>query len=592
MDIRKLRLRLRRIFRKRRKQVVAASELTESSFDRYILRRLIKLVEVRRFILGWLALVALLITGVVFQTRDLSNLYQEVLPVSGGMVREGMVGTFTNASPLYAQNSVDTAVSRLVFSGLMKYDQNGVVVTDLAEELKIDETESIYTVRLKENTKWHDGTPLTAKDVVFTFTTIQKPDARSFLASSWKDVKIQQIDDRTVSFTLPTALSGFSQSLVTGIIPQHILGEVSPSQLRASSFNNELPIGSGPFEFQAVEVDGLAEQKSERIALGANSDFHFGAPRLERMIIRTFSDSDALVSAFNAKQVDTMSGVSTPPEDIDQESSDQYDIPITSQVMVFFKTTQPQLKDVSVRKALALAVEKKKIFDSLDYPLISVDQPLLRSQVGYDKKYAQVTGKVDEANALLDTTGWVKDPATGVRSKEGKKLEFKLYSAATSEFTSVTGILQEQWRAIGVEVEVVLQSDEELQASVTTHNYDALLYGISLGADPDVYPYWHTSQFALDSPTRLNLSEYSSPVADRALEAGRTRSDQALRSVKYRPFLEAWQNDAPAVALYQPRFLYITTDVLKGIDVQSVHAPADRYSNVHQWTVRRAAQTQ
>lgn len=592
MDIRKTRLKIRRVFRKRRKQAVAVGELTESSFERYIIKRLVRIIDVKRFVIGWTALIVLLIAAVFMQTRGLTEYYQQVAPASGGTIREGVVGTFTNANPLFAQNNVDTAVSRLVFSGLMKYDQSGNVVPDLADRVEIDETETVYTVVLKENLVWQDGAPLTATDVVYTFQSIQNPDIKSYLASSWRNIQVREIDAKTVSFTLPTALSGFQQSLITGIIPQHVLKDVAPAQLRSSSFNNELPIGSGPFSFQAVEVDGLGDKKSERLALAANTRYHHGTPKIERVILRTFSEADALVRAFNNRQVDTMSGLTSVPEDVDMEQAEQYDIPITSQVMTFFKTTQEQLKDANVRKALALGVNKKEIFDNLGYPLINVDQPFLRSQVGYDKNYAQATNNAQEANKLLDEAGWVKSPVDGTRSKDGKKLEFKLYSAATSEFTSVAGILQNQWKNIGVDVEVVLQSDEELQATVAAHNYDALLYGISVGSDPDVYPYWHSSQFDPSSATRLNLSEYSSPAADRALEAGRTRSDQNLRNVKYRPFLEAWRNDTPAVGLYQPRFLYITSESLQGITAKTVHSPADRYSNVHEWTVRRAAQNQ
>ncbi len=592
MEIRKTRLKLRRVFKKRRKQVALVSESTDSGIERYVFKRLIRLVGVQRFVFGWLGLAVLLILGVVLQTRALSSHYQQVMPVAGGTLREGIVGTFTNANPLYAQNSVDGAVSRIVFSGLLKYDKSGEIVPDLAREVSVDDTESVYTVRLKDNVYWHDGKPITSEDVAFTFNTIKNPDARSYLISGWKNITITIIDEKTISFTLPTALSGFNQSLTTGIIPKHILDEVPVSQLRASSFNNELPIGSGPFAFKTVEVEGLADNKSERIAFVANTQYHLGTPKLERIIIRTYSNADKLVQAFQNKEVDTMSGLSAPPEDIDESRSEQYDIPVTSQVMVFFKTTQETLKDPVIRKALVLSANKSEIFERLDYPLKPVDQPLLKSQIGYDKTYAQITNNQTEANALLDSAGWVRDPVTKTRSKDGKKLGFKLFSASTSEFTSVSGVLQKQWRDLGVEVEVVLQSDEELQASVTTHNYDALLYGISLGLDPDVYPYWHSTQFDPRAETRLNLSEYSSPTADRALEAGRTRSDEALRSIKYRPFLESWQKDTPALALYQPRYLYIANNSLRGFEPKVVHSQADRYSEVHKWTVRRAPQSQ
>ncbi len=83
----------------------------------------------------------------------------------------------------------------------------------------------------------------------------------------------------------------------------------------------------------------------------------------------------------------------------------------------------------------------------------------------------------------------------------------------------------------------------------SSRSYDALLYGISIGVDPDVFVYWHTSQNDPRS-NRLNFSEYSSKAADEGLESGRTRTDAGLRTIKYRPFLQAWQRDLPALGLY------------------------------------------
>ena len=139
-----------------------------------------------------------------------------------------------------------------------------------------------------------------------------------------------------------------------------------------------------------------------------------------------------------------------------------------------------------------------------------------------------------------------------------------------------------------MKAEVILQSEGDLQSTVSSHSYDALLDAISLGPDPDVYAYWHSTQSEARSLVRLNFSEYRSDVADKALEAGRTRSDPAVRKVKYRPFLEAWQKDSPALALYQPRFLYIARSPLYDFDVGSLVVAADRYAHVERWSVREA----
>jgi len=130
-----------------------------------------------------------------------------------------------------------------------------------------------------------------------------------------------------------------------------------------------------------------------------------------------------------------------------------------------------------------------------------------------------------------------------------------------------------------------------MQSIVSGHNYEALLFGLSVGIDPDVYPFWHSSQADIRSDTRLNLSEYDSKKADLALEAGRTRSDKSNQSVKYQPFLQAWRNDYPALALYQPQFLYVTPLQLTGFDYSVAQSSVDRFITVTDWKIRNQNQT-
>ncbi len=591
MQLRRFRLRFRRGIRKRQRQASDFSAVAEDSLDRYVLRRLVRLLKVKRFIFGWIGLIILISIGSVLQFRALSTHHLTLAPEEGGIMREGIVGSFTNASPLYAQSEVDISASKLIFSSLYKYDSAGNLVPDLAQKYELDTTETKYKVTLRQGVKWHDGKPLKAKDVVFTYKSIQNIEAKSHLLSSWRGVIIQEVDEYTVLFQLTNALSAFPHSLTTGIIPEHILGKTSPTQLRSSKFNNENPIGSGPFKFQSVGLDVTDEKVDSRLVFEPNQDYYSGAPKIERFVIRAFQNESDLINAFTSGDVDSMVGLKTTPDDIDPEISNEFRVPISSQVMVFFRNGQEILKDPVVRKALVLAIDKQQSVSLLGYPVLTVGQPLVSQQVGYNKVFNQTFNKKDEANALLDSAGWKRDTLTGIRSKDGKSLKFKLFSAANPEFTSISANLQKQWREAGVEVEVALQSDEDLQATVNSHNYDSLMYGISVGADPDVYAYWHGSQGDIRSETRLNFSEYKSAVADKALEAGRTRSNVTNRAIKYKPFLEAWQKDFPALGLYQQQFLMIANKNLAGFDSVFMHTSADRYANVNQWTVKKTPQT-
>jgi peptide/nickel transport system substrate-binding protein len=203
-------------------------------------------------------------------------------------------------------------------------------------------------------------------------------------------------------------------------------------------------------------------------------------------------------------------------------------------------------------------------------------------QLPYDPK---------QAAQLLTDAGWQLD-SSGQRQKNGQPLAFDLISQNTSNYTLTAKYLQQEWAKLGIKVTVRYYSGDELQSSIiANHDYDALLYGISLGVDPDVFAYWDSSQANINSQGHLNLSEYKSSAADQALQAGRTRADPKVRVVKYQAFLEAWRKDAPALALYQPNFLYITRGPVFGYERQALNSAADRFYNVENWMIRQQRQT-
>ncbi len=581
-------LRWRRRVKRSKHQAQELSQQAEKGLDKHLFRRLDHIVGVRRFILGWILLLVLLSGGVIAQMRGLSRFYQNLAPAPGGTYTEGVIGAFTNANPLYATGPVDATVSRLVFTGLMQYDSNNQLVGDIAYKLEANPQASVYTARLRENVYWQDGRPVTADDVVFTFQTIQNPDAKSPLLPNWQNVKIEARDPYTVVFTLPHGLASFPHSLTSGLVPKHLLEGVPASSLRSSSFNTVNPVGSGPFKWEAVQVVGSTpETREEQVGLVKNEKFYQGEPMLDRFVVRAFRNEESLTDALVRREVTAAAGLDAmPPELKGDNNINEYSVPLMGEVMVFLRNTSPILSDTNVRKALTKATDTNAIIAGLGYPVIKADSLLLRSHIGYDKTLVQDGFNPDEAKQMLDAAGWNNIGADGIRTKGDQKLQIQLYSKSNGQYAYVTSMLQKQWRDVGVRVEVLLQPDEELQSTIAFHNYDALLYGIALGSDPDIYAYWHSSQADPASQQRLNFAEYKAGAVDAGLEGGRSRVDPTLRATKYRPMLDQWRKDAPAIALYQPRFLYITTDTVYGFDPTRFNSPVDRFANVQNWAIR------
>lgn len=577
-----------KLFNRRRKDAAGLGQQADDQIEKLLIRRFDQLATVKRFVTLWVFLFILLFFTVISQIRSLSAYYQTLQPVAGGLYNEGVVGSFTNANPLYATGTADAIVSHLVFSGLFKYDNTNNLVGDLAKDWSINPEQNRYTVHLKQNIEWQDGKPFTANDVVFTYHTIQDPAAQSALFSSWKGITVSKQDKYTVVFELPNPLSSFPYAMTNGIVPVHLLNKTPPEQLRSAGFNIK-PVGTGPFSWKFVEVSGsTADDRQQRISLAANDKFWAGRPKLDGFSLLTFNDDQQLIKAFEKKQLNAMSGLQQFPSELSgDENIQSYITPLTSAVMAFFNNSHQFLDDANVRKALVSGVDRSLLRKSLAHPVKPVDGPLLRNQTGYDPSITELPYNLISANQILDQAGWTRD-GKGQRLKNGQELALSLSTQDTPEYTQVAKFLQQEWSKLGVKVAVRYYGGNDLQTeSITNHDYDILLYGINIGVDSDVYAYWDSSQANVSSQGHLNLSEYKSGAADRALEAARTRADPTLRIPKYKTFLTSWTQDAPALALYQPNFLYITRGPVFGYDRRADNSAISRFSNVENWQIRQ-----
>jgi peptide/nickel transport system substrate-binding protein len=584
--------RLKRSLRRRQRGTMESVAQADDKLERLLIRRFDRLVSVRRFVFLWLLLFGLMIFVTYGQIRGLSPYYQSLQPISGGLYTEGLLGNFTNANPLYATGAADETVSRLIFSGLFKYDEANRLVGDLATSYDLDDTQQIYTVHLRHNVVWQDGAPFTADDVVFTYETIQDVDAQSSLYNSWQGISVTMQDDYTVVFSLPNSLSSFPYSLTNGIVPKHLLSGTPVEQLRSSPFNTA-PVGTGPFAWKFVDVTGdNVENREQRISMSAFDNYYAGKPKLDGFSIITYSDDRQLIAAFEKKQLNAMSGLDQLPADLEDDGSIQvYTTPLTTAVMAFFNNSKPALDNVDVRKALAMGVDRRKLVDLLGSPVQLVNGPLLKSQLGYDAKIVEPSFNASAAAKLLDAAGYKKD-ASGRRLQDGQQLTLSISAQNTANYTHVAQFLQQQWNKLGVKINISYYSSDDLQTSVIgTHSYDILLYGINIGVDPDVYAYWDSSQASLTSQGRSNLSEYKSKTADQALEAGRTRSDPAVRAAKYKAFLKQWVHDMPAVGLYQPNYLYVSRGPVFNYERKADNLSIDRFYNVANWEIRQQRKT-
>lgn len=572
----------------RRRVITRTAKKAEGATLRHAHRFLVKRWDnvrgVRRRILTWMIGVALLIVVVGVQMLWFQKSYLQTAAVNGGTYAEAMQGPIDTLNPLYAVSDAELAASRLLFSSLYNYDSTGYLSADIARTMQIDDTNKIYTVTMKSGATWHDGKPLTAKDVVFTVGLMKNTAVRSTMNASWKDIDAVAVDDSTVRFTLPAAYAAFPQALNFSVLPEHILKDVEPRLLRQNAFSSS-PVGSGPFVFRLTQTISDTD-KRKVIHLVSNQQYYGHTPRLDRFQLHIYSKMDDIGTALRTGEVGSAADISSDvARGIDTSRYTVQSKPINSGVYAIINTTQPLLADTSVRKALQLATDTGSIRQSLYGNPPELELPFVQGQLTGSDVPTRPAYNTSEAAKLLDAAGW-KIGTDGVRTKGDQSLRLRVVTRKNSDYEKSLELISGQWRKIGVAIDKQIVDPTAVDQNFTQtvlqpRNYDVLIDELYIGGDPDVFAYWHSRGI-------LNFANYSNTTSDDALVSGRSRPDTELRSLKYKTFARQWVDDVPAIGLYQSTMIYAQNKQLGSIGSDDkIVSPSERYADVQYWTAER-----
>jgi peptide/nickel transport system substrate-binding protein len=567
------------------KRVRKAETATVRHARKFLVGRLENIRSVRRHVIGWLLLVGMMIVIVGLQLLWFQRSYQTTAPASGGTYAEASLGPIDTLNPLFASSDAEISASRLLFSSLYSYDTTGHLQGDLAQSMQVDPSGTLYTVSLRPNALWHDGAHVTANDVAFTVNLIKNPATRSTLRSNWQDVTVKVVNGTTLQFQLPAVYAAFPHALTFSVLPEHLLGTLQPGSIRESAFSRA-PIGSGPFSLNFLQTVN-ASHTYTIVHMTAFDKYYKGAPLLSRFEIHAYTDQAAIADALRTGQVNAAADLTG--GNISQIDTHNYTVisrPINSGVYALFNLNTPILQDHTVRQALQLATNTAAIRSSLHLGVMPLDLPFVNGQLtGANVPHAP-TPSDTQAGALLDQAGWTL--VKGQRQKGGVPLALSVVTIKNSLYERALETLAGQWRKLGivVNVRVVDTADPAsnfVRNTLQARAYDVLLYELSIGGDPDVYAYWHSSQIGIDG---YNFSNYSNKSADAALASARSRLEPALRNVKYEAFARQWLEDVPAIGLYQPVAPYVVNKNMESLSPNAtLVSPFDRYANVLYWSV-------
>ncbi len=500
---------------------------------------------------------------------------------------EAVVGHPSRINPLFAYlNDTDRDLTALIFSGLTRLGQNGEVQPDLAESWEISADGKSVTFHLRSGVVWHEGTPFTAQDVVFTYDLLAngKLQGDPEQAPLWRQVHCSNPDAVTVVCQLPAPFAPFLAYASVGILPKHILEGLDPAALFDNSFN-QTPVGTGPFRLAQLDESGAV--------LKANASYHLGAPLIDEMSFRFFADAASAAASVVLHHADgLLVDPATDQADLEMLASASglkvYTADRTAYTMLYLNNGSPPLNDKAVRRAIAEALDvDSAIGDVLGEGAVRGTSPMVPGTWAFDSELHAYDHDEGDAKKLLEEAGWKLPEKGDVRRRDNVELRMSLLTDRDPIRGALADRIVRQLAQVGVGAAVVHEDSSSLVKDfLIPRQYQAAIFGWDLGLDPDPYPAWHSSQASGDG---RNLADYQSEDADKVMEQARRTWGLEERKRLYYSFQQIFHDDVPSVVLYYPVYSYFVSDRLKGLELGTLFNTGSRFRNVYQWRLEKSA---
>lgn len=505
------------------------------------------------------------------------------VPVEGGTLIEGVVGSPRFINPVLAITRADHDLVALTYSGLMQLSPAGELTNDLAESLTISDDGRVYNVILRSDARFHDGVPVTADDVAFTIGLIQNPELKSPLRGNWSGVTVEVIGPYELNLVLQNPYTPFKDNLTVGILPRHIWSSLTEEELPFSQHNIE-PIGSGSYYIKAVKRNaaGLVSEYDLRVAQNYGDN-----PHIDKIVVRFYQNEVAAADALKNGEITATAALG----EASLANLDKNRFYLVSETLprvfaIFFNQNRnPVLRDLSVRQALSTAVDREALIAAAvgGYGQATFS-PLPAGLKDSDSENVGSEERLNQARAILEKGGWTKrDDGLYHKTIDGQdsQLKFTVRSANGLLFERAAENLTATWRALGADVTFEFYEQSDLvQTIIRPRDYQALLFGMDVGRSLDLYPFWHSS--SREDPG-LNVSLYANISADSLVSKMRVATSTDERDRLIDQFVGEVEHDMPAVFLFSPSFIYTVANKVKTTEFGKIQRPSERWSNIEDW---------
>lgn len=527
-----------------------------------------------------ICLLALASVNLWLSVKNFYYAHTAPVPSQGGSYSEAFLGQPAYINPLLAHSEPDYSLVKLIFSGLYKYDQNGSLVPDLAEAMpQISDDQKQYTINIKKNAKWQNNKPLTADDVVFTIQLLQDPAYKSPLRAMWQSTTVEKLSDYSVKFTTKDVSGPFLQNLTLPILPKAVWSRVDAQSFLLSE-NNLKAIGSGPYAIK--EIKKLPSGKVDEITFSAFDGYYQTPANIATLSAKFYDTEDDALNALRSREVQGYGFVSLGNSGKltdNQNGLTTFSLPLPQYQVILFNLNNKILSDDSVRQALSLAVNRQEIINTVfNGKAVLPSSPLL---IGQDAAPETPGADLAEASKLLDQAGWTVDQKTGIRAKKNQTLELTLATNDLPIDAKAADILAKQWQALNIKINLSVVSTKDLNDNaVKTRNFDILLIPEKFTADPDPFPFWHSSQI---KDPGFNLTGFSDAGADKMISQARTTTDPKVRADLYKKIDDLIKQKHAQVLLDQTLYLYSLDNKIQNVSLKTIYEPSQRFYDLPSW---------
>lgn len=506
--------------------------------------------------------------------------------------REGLVGNISRLNPIFAHvNPVDNDLSSLIFEGLMKTNEFGEPVYNLAQNLVISNSGLEYVFTLRNDVLWQDGVPFTADDVVYTMSLLSSPDYEKYspTAKFWQTVETQKLADNLVRFRLTQPLGSFTTFLTIGLLPEHALRGTEVEQLVDHPFNLT-PIGTGAYQLGALHSSN--GQTIDQVTLQLAPVFTGRAAGQSGYVYRElefylFDDNISALEAYRSGDIDAVANASTRSELMFLPDSRIYTQVQSSVTMLIFNWNDgddPIFAERRVRQSLSLGLNQQEIMDRhLAAEASFADSPLILGSWAYQPNPLWTTFDQTQAQSVLATADLqAPDSVSGTEDQSATNsfvFSFSIMVPDDDPLPALAVDIAAQWGQLGFDVSIDRVHHETFQDRLKSGEFQTAIVSLPVGADPDVYRYWHPGQ----AEDGLNYGGASNDEVAELLERGRQDRNGINRTTVYHDFQKRFAEQAIAIPLYYPLYTYVVRDTIDGVRLGFLGTPADRFRTISDW---------